>query len=80
MVKITKEGKEINEKNQSLVQRTPQPPIQFIFKPSSNKNSSGVAGIGSLMGTHIHLNRFHEVRAVTAALETKGPPIDNRSL
>jgi hypothetical protein len=40
-LKITKEGKEINEKNQNpyysryyrLCNQTPQLPIQFIFKP-----------------------------------------------
>jgi hypothetical protein len=29
-------------------------------------------------GTHRQLNSFHGFRAVTVALETEGPPIDNR--
>jgi hypothetical protein len=56
--------------------------IQFIFKPSANNNSNGVtsSGLVHYNGTHCHLNSFHGFRAVTAALETKGPPIENRYL
>jgi hypothetical protein len=49
MVKITKEGKEINEKNQSayIMAGITDWAIKhhnrlFIFKPSANNNSSGV--------------------------------------
>jgi hypothetical protein len=44
-----------------------------------NNNSNGVAGLGLVHynGTHYHLDSFPAFRAVTAALETKGPPIDN---
>jgi hypothetical protein len=47
MVNITKEGKEINEKNQSaapiMACITNQVPIQFIFTPNANNNSAGLA-------------------------------------
>jgi hypothetical protein len=64
MVKITKERKEIDEKNQCtyygwyyrLCKQTPQPPIQFIFKWSANNNSNGVAwpGLVHYNGAHCH--------------------------
>jgi hypothetical protein len=59
MVKITKEGKEINEKNQRafygwyyrLCNQTPQLPIQFIFKPNANSISNRVPwGLSSITG------------------------------
>jgi hypothetical protein len=41
-------------------------------------NFNGEAWIGN--GAQCHLNSFHGFRTMTAALETKGPPIDNRWL
>jgi hypothetical protein len=41
--------------------------------------SNGVPGLTGLVhynGTRCHLNNFHGFRAVSAVLETKGPPIE----
>jgi hypothetical protein len=52
LIKITKEEKDINEKNKSAnygSYPTPQVPIQFIFMPSAIIHKDfGLAGIGSL--------------------------------
>jgi hypothetical protein len=37
-------------------------------------------GLVHYNGINFHLNSFHGFRAMTATLETKGPPIDNRWL
>jgi hypothetical protein len=55
--------------------------IQECYSQKANliNNSSGVAWPGLVHnGTPCHLNSFDGFRAVTTALETKGPPIDNR--
>jgi hypothetical protein len=44
-----------------------------------NNSNNGVAWPG-LVHCHLNTGSFHGFRDVTAALETKGPPIDNRWL
>jgi hypothetical protein len=45
-----------------------------------NNNGVDCSVLVHYNGAHCHLNSFHWFRAVTAALETKELPIDNRWL
>jgi hypothetical protein len=85
LVKITKEGKEMNEMNQALiVAGISDCAIKHHNRACSVHIQAECCQWSGLGLVHYNVTHspfdysFHGFRAVAAALETKRPPIDNR--